>query len=171
MAQEVRLRMTLFVAVVVAFVVLVVGVATDYWGQSKRTTAIHYGLWKGCGAIGVSDQSPIRCFSPEDKRVSDWKRASRAFMVLSCLVFGVAIGYVLLLQMKPKLPSVLLAFILAISFLCSVTGVAVYTTRSGILQVPGLEFGFSYMLVWGGIGLNAVAMLLSCCDQAGYHFF
>ena len=62
--------MTLFVAVVVAFVVLVVGVATDYWGQSKRTTAIHYGLWKGCGAIGVSDQSPIRCFSPEDKRVS-----------------------------------------------------------------------------------------------------
>ena len=46
-----------------------------------------------------------------------------------------------------------------------------YTTRSGILQVPGLEFGFSYMLVWGGIGLNVVAMLLSCCDQAGYHFF
>ena len=55
--------------------------------------------------------------------------------------------------------------------LCSLTGVAVYTARSGILQVPGLEFGFSYMLVWGGIGMNAFGVLLSCCDQAGYHFF
>lgn len=67
--EEARLRMTLFVAVVIAFVVLMVGVTTDYWGQSRRTSAIHYGLWKSCGSIGVSDQSPIRCFSPEDKRV------------------------------------------------------------------------------------------------------
>ena len=68
--EEKRLRLTLLVLVFVAFVVLVVGVATDYWGQSTRTTAIHYGLWKGCGAIGVSDKSPIRCFSPEDVRVA-----------------------------------------------------------------------------------------------------
>ena len=68
--EEKRLRLTLLVLVFVAFIVLVVGVATDYWGQSTRTTAIHYGLWKGCGAIGVSDKSPIRCFSPEDVRVA-----------------------------------------------------------------------------------------------------
>ena len=71
--EEKRLRLTLFVSVLVAFIVLAVGVATDYWGQSTRTTAIHYGLWKGCGAIGVSDKSPIRCFSPEDKRVAGKK--------------------------------------------------------------------------------------------------
>ncbi len=69
MAEEPRLRMTLCVAVVISFVVLVVGVTTDYWGQSKRNTAIHYGLWKGCGAIGVSNESPIRCVYPLDKRV------------------------------------------------------------------------------------------------------
>lgn len=45
----------------------------------------------------------------------DWKRASRAFMVLSCLTFVVAILYVLMLQIKPRLPSILLAFILTIS--------------------------------------------------------
>lgn len=150
----------------------------------------------------------------------DWKRASRAFMVLSCLTFVVAILYVLMLQIKPRLPSILLAFILTIScefnsifqkfplslllhpsyflrhsllicldlifydtitfviivslcfaVMCALTGVAVYTARSGILQVPGLEFGFSYMLVWGGIGMNTFGVLLSCCDQAGYHFF
>ena len=70
MAEEKRLRMTLLASVLVAFVVLMVGVATDYWGQSRRTTAIHYGLWKSCGAIGVSDKSPIRCFGAEDKRVA-----------------------------------------------------------------------------------------------------
>ena len=36
-------------------------------------------------------------------------------MVLSCLTFVVAICYVLMLQIKPRLPSILLAFILTIS--------------------------------------------------------
>lgn len=162
--------MTLLASVLVAFVVLMVGVATDYWGQSRRTTAIHYGLWKSCGAIGVSDKSPIRCFGAEDKRVADWKRASRAFMVLACLFYVVALCYVVLMQMRPKLPSILLAFILSIALVSSLTGVAVYTARSGILRVAGLEFGFSYMLVWGGIAANFIGILLACCDQAGFHF-
>ena len=91
--EEARLRMTLFVAVVIAFVVLMVGVTTDYWGQSRRTSAIHYGLWKSCGSIGVSDQSPIRCFSPEDKRVSGkfiiQEKITISFVSIECMLFVV----------------------------------------------------------------------------------
>ena len=44
-------------------------------------------------------------------------------------------------------------------------GLAVYTHQSGVMKVPGLEFGFSYMLTWGGVCLSLVGAGLACLDQ------
>ena len=67
------LRLLLFMVIILGMLTLLVGISTDYWSQGKKNTAVHHGLWKRCGPVGVSDKSAIKCINPPTMTVDGRK--------------------------------------------------------------------------------------------------
>lgn len=143
-----------FVLLCVSAIFVIVATAANYWTVLKVNSDFHQGLWRRCNGK--------TCFDVDDENL----HATRILMVLSCVCYGFALAYCVLVHVVKNLSIKFLAAILFITCIFEVSGLSVYTDKIG--SHAEYIYGWSYGLGWSSTIFTGIAACL-CLVESGYN--